>query len=62
MEFDPDVNACHVFPLGGSPDRVDPDVKRTSFWASGWSLIRIAMYDTCPTLGSPDGVDPDIKA
>ncbi|RVW72530.1 hypothetical protein CK203_053229 [Vitis vinifera] len=32
MEFDPDVNACHVFPLGGSLDRVDPDVKRISFW------------------------------
>ena len=32
MEFDPYVNACHVFPLGGSPDRVDSDVKRISFW------------------------------
>ena len=32
MEFDSDVNACHVFPLRGSLDRVDSDVKRISFW------------------------------
>ena len=26
---------------------------------SGWSLIRIAMRATCPTLGSPNGVASD---
>ena len=29
---------------------------------SGWSLIRIAMRATCPTLGSPDEVAPDSEA
>ena len=62
MEFDPDINACHVFPLGEVQIELIQMWSAYPFGESGWSLIRIAMCDTCPTLGSPDGVDPDIKA